>query len=86
MPCLVVDLPGGGHAIVKVAPTRKKKCSVCGQPSDKLCDFPLQEGSTSRTCDLPLCKYCATHIAPDSDYCPAHTAEGRRLHERRIIP
>ena len=78
MPCSVVKLPDGTTAIVKHAPTSPRKCSVCGVRTRecKLCDFKVGPG---KACDKVLCRSCARHIEPDTDYCPRHAgaAEGR---------
>lgn len=66
------------------------RCQECGvAPATLLCDGPLPKGIVHRrsqvpgadkTCSLPLCRACATHVAPDQDYCRAHAApEHRRL-------
>jgi len=85
MPCHHVTLPGGAHAIVRTASPRARACSVCQiKVRDyKLCDWPiggvirrgLQE--IPRTCDAVLCRIHATHIEPDTDYCPLHAAAGK---------
>jgi hypothetical protein len=79
MPCHHVDLGGGAHAIVRTAPARGRKCSVCGVTTKepKLCDFPVGGG---RTCSAVLCKACArpaptgkSEVEPaPEDYCPLH--------------
>lgn len=71
MPCSVIKLPGGGTAIVKHAAQRPRACSVCKRktPDFKLCDFPVGSG---KTCSAALCKACARHEDPDTDYCPLH--------------
>lgn len=69
MPCNSFRIPGGGAAIVC---SRRKSCSVCGAPSDKLCDYPLTGEKAGKTCDRPLCRRCTAHRPPDVDYCPAH--------------
>ena len=80
MSCKIVRLANGFTAIVKVAPERARKCSVCRRLAKEfvLCDFPA---GGSKTCSAVLCKACATHKEPDTDYCPAHAAmftpEGR---------
>ena len=55
MPCLHVKLPGGAHAIVKVANPRRKRCYVCGVLCSTLCDFPVPEHK-SGTCDRACCQ------------------------------
>lgn len=72
MPCDHVKLPGGGYAIVCSRGRRPKRCSSCGRASSKLCDYPLRGEKAGKTCDLPICDACATHVPPDTDYCPPH--------------
>lgn len=67
MPCHTVALPGGGHAIVRMA--ARSKCSVCRmRPHTKLCDGPAR--TKSGTCDRKLCDACALTVAPNKDLCP----------------
>lgn len=37
----------------------------------------------AKTCDVALCRSCAVHVEPDTDYCPLHAAAlgvgGRKL-------
>jgi hypothetical protein len=79
MPCSIVNLPGGGVAIVKHAAGRTKKCRFCEKSSTKLCDFVTGKtlGGANITCDAPICDRHATPIktSPDADqldYCPRH--------------
>ncbi len=72
MPCNTVKLPGGGYAIVCSSGNRPKRCSVCGGPGGKLCDFPLMGRLAGKTCDRPLCAKCATSGGAEIDYCPPH--------------
>jgi len=51
---------------------RRVRCAVCGDWSTALCDHELEGG---RTCDLPICGTCATHVGRDTDYCPAHAPQ-----------
>jgi hypothetical protein len=61
-------MPGGGRAIVKLAPAAK--CEFCRmRPHTKLCDFPAGPG---KTCDAKMCDRCATHVGRDLDNCPRH--------------
>jgi hypothetical protein len=75
IPCLVVDMPGGGRAIVKLAPERRKLCPFCKHYRKRyvtrLCDFPLPF-DPKQTCDAGMCDRCAYPVAPDVDYCPNH--------------
>lgn len=75
IPCLVVDMPGGGRAIVKLAPQRRKLCQFCRQGKvTKLCDFKLTAGDVGhvQTCDAGMCDRCAYPVALNVDYCPNH--------------
>lgn len=75
MPCLVVDVPGGGRAIVRVQRQKPKTCKFCGQrPVSKLCDFKIASGDIGhkRTCDAGICSSCAYPVAHEVDYCPDH--------------
>lgn len=73
MPCSVIRLPGGGTAIIKHSKRPTKPCAVCARGrGEKLCDFPLTGGKAGKTCNRPLCDRCATHVEPDTDYCPTH--------------
>jgi hypothetical protein len=75
MPCSIVSLPGGGHAIVKTAKRRLPTCRFCRlRPADKLCDYRIKVGDIghTRTCDAAMCSICATPVGPDLDYCPNH--------------
>jgi hypothetical protein len=66
----IVNLPGGGTAIVCTR-GRRPACSVCGKrPGELLCDGPGAE--PGKTCDARLCRSCAQHVAPDTDLCPRH--------------
>jgi hypothetical protein len=75
MPCLVVDVPGGGRAIVKLAAPRRKFCPFCKagvkRYVTKLCDYPLPF-DPKQTCDAGMCDRHAFSVAPNVDYCPNH--------------
>ena len=73
MPCEVIDIPGGGRAIIRRS--RRPNCQFCKQREyTKLCDYRLSVGSVghSRTCDAKMCDRCATNVGRDLDYCPNH--------------
>jgi hypothetical protein len=72
MPCDPIQLPGGGIAIVCSRGTRASKCAVCGNTSDRLCDWKLTGAKAGKTCDKKLCGRCSTKTTPDKDLCPAH--------------
>ena len=68
-----IDLPGGGKAHLCVRGPRTKRCAFCNTGYvAKLCDYPVTPRGT--TCDAGMCPRCATAIAPEIDYCPAHKA------------
>jgi len=71
-----VRMEDGTVAHVRMSKSRAKKCSACGRPSTKLCDFvvsPPEQVTHKRTCDKPLCDNCAHHVpGQDVDYCGEH--------------
>lgn len=73
-PCFNMNV-GGKTAILCTGRGPRKRCA-CGQPSTKLCDFPLsppEQITHKRTCDKPLCDNCAHHVpGKDIDYCGPH--------------
>jgi hypothetical protein len=78
MPCYAFKI-GNATGFICTPRERSKPCKYCGRPSSKLCDYPLRGAKAGKTCDIPMCDRCATHIDPDSDYCKAHAEEGTRL-------
>lgn len=63
-----------GNAIVCGRSSRKKlgKCGECWvTDATQLCDGP-HPTTRGKTCDKPLCRGCALHVAPDRDYCKSH--------------
>lgn len=73
VPCYVIKRPDGGTAMVRTGNTPGRGCCVCKRKTNrpKLCDFPV---GPQRRCDAVLCEACATHVEPDTDYCPPHAA------------
>jgi hypothetical protein len=81
MPCHIVKV-GNTVTFVKTAPAKARRCSNCGTSTRDivLCDFvieaaPLlfgQDRKPAKTCDAALCRRCAVHRSPDTDYCPQH--------------
>lgn len=73
MPCYHLDLPDGGHALVrgKLGP----HCYKCRRVGEFLCDFPMGNG---RTCDLPMCRGHSHSVAPGVDFCERHYEEHQR--------
>lgn len=72
MPCDVIDLPGGGRAIIRRS--RRPSCQFCTREHTKLCDAKIAVGSVghTRTCDAKMCDLHARRVGPDLDYCPNH--------------
>ncbi len=82
MPCHIVDLPGGGHAVVTVRGNRQL-CQACREnTSTLLCDFPDSSHKTG-TCSRRLCRLCAVRRGA-LDFCPHHPSVGATAgrHER----
>jgi hypothetical protein len=69
--CRTINLPGGGVAIVRLAPARRRYCRVpgCAARAERLCDH---ETSPGRTCSAGLCAAHTFSPAPGVDYCPRH--------------
>jgi hypothetical protein len=82
MPCRTIRLPDGSVAIVRMAASRPRICTVCTRLTRDavLCDFPVK----SKTCDRVLCKECAKHVEPDLDYCPKHAPQVRKSGRLRL--
>lgn len=64
MTCDVIDIPGGGRAIVcsRGRRAKRKPCATCKELCDLLCD--------GHGCDKPLCPSCAVSPSRDIDFCP----------------
>ena len=70
MPCDVISMPGGGHAIIRRS--ARPRCAFCGtREHTKLCDHS-DPTRISRTCDARMCDLCATRIGSNLDVCPDH--------------
>lgn len=79
MACAVVNLSGGGTAIVCGLP-KAKRCKFCGEPGETLCDWPVERmelipGHKLRKGDraLVLCGlyeviFCQADISKDALY------------------
>lgn len=75
MICEIVRLPDGMVAFVKMARRKPKPCSICKEPSSRLCDFVVDRThSAVGTCDKPLCTRCAVSVGRNVDHCPDHPA------------
>jgi hypothetical protein len=74
-PCHWMNI-NGTVVHLNMAKPRARKCSKCGRPSSKLCDFvvsPPEQITHKKTCDKPLCDVCAVHVpGEDIDYCQEH--------------
>ena len=77
MTCSIVQIPGGGVAIVKHANPRYPRCGFCQKTraATQLCDAEIAKtlGGTAITCDAPVCTVCALRVG-ELDYCPKHRA------------
>lgn len=69
MPCIPVQIPGAFGLVCTRGGRRPKPCSICGQPSARLCDWRKPNG---KSCSKPLCERCAVPGGPDVDWCPSH--------------
>lgn len=74
MPCYPFQI-GEARGFICTRGNRAKPCKYCGRPHTKLCDYPLRGAKAGKTCDIPMCDRCATHVEPDTDYCRAHAEE-----------
>ena len=74
MTCHSVKLPSGAHAIVCTLPS-VERCTVCGHPAGKLCDYLVGKNTT---CDAALCNRHAVSRWPGIDWCPTHPGIQRR--------
>jgi hypothetical protein len=59
-----------GHIYGKLGP----HCAECGDVGTNLCDYVV--GARSKTCDRPLCDYCAHEVGHNRHYCAEHYALG----------
>nr|WP_269151981.1 DUF4326 domain-containing protein [Pseudomonas luteola] len=57
-----------GHICGKLGP----HCAECGDVGTNLCDYVV--GARSKTCDRPLCDYCAQEVGDNLHYCAEHHA------------
>lgn len=90
MPCERIPVAGGVAFACSRGPARPR-CSSCGAPSTKLCDYPLRGAKAGQTCDRQLCAACARRwtkdlaeqptdrpVAGGFDLCPAHFEIARK--------
>ncbi len=65
MTCERIVYPNGDHGWMCSRGPKKSDpdppCSVCGKPSDRLCDGEVSPG---KTCDAPLCERCSVSTPP----------------------
>lgn len=75
--CEVVDMPGGGTAIVRMGGKAPALCDVCKRlRHTKLCDAITLSGigtqfRSAGTCNRKLCATCALTVGKQ-DFCPDH--------------
>ena len=89
MGCHVVNLPGGGRAVL--CGIREPKCwRKCGLVSEFQCDFPVgvymsgKRKGQKRDCNRHLCAEHARHgLTPNVDFCDEHYPIARAAYERR---
>jgi len=85
--CERIDLGGGIYGIVCGSRRREKLCAICGDPSTKLCDFPITVKGKTKTCDLPLCNRHASDRGEQTidgkidrvNYCPDHERNAEKI-------
>lgn len=84
MVCTRVTVDGIPPIICGPRP-RRKPCRTpnCGHPGSFLCYWKVAEG---KTCDAPICTYCATEVATDKHLCTQHLADYRKWKSRRGQP
>ena len=74
---------GDDFMIVCRGRQRTKKCAFCNRQSTKLCDHVMGKTMAGQdlTCDVPLCDSHAhrSFTKENTDYCPKHEPEHRRL-------
>ena len=62
-------------AIVCSRGGRPIRCTKCGRPANRLCDWPVLPG---KTCDKGICASCSYQPELGTDYCPDHAAAHAR--------
>lgn len=66
-------MPDGTTIHLHMAKPRRRKCTVCGRPTEvhrlRECDFKLPDG---KTCDRLMCSECAHRVSANVDLCPQH--------------
>lgn len=76
MVCDIVKLGGDGFAVMCSGRRRRRRCYLCSNDSEVVCDFPTGEKTT---CDRELCR---THrrkmFGEKEDYCPDHYFEVKK--------
>lgn len=87
MACEYIEVHG--HRAIICGLPKRKRCSSCGAPADRMCDWKI--GATRRgkrkDCDAPICARCSTMPAPDKDLCREHaTAWGERICNASGLP
>lgn len=66
----------GGKVFICMRVAEEDLCALCRvRLAAALCDWP--EGGT--TCDLSMCRNCATSIAREVDLCPVHREAFERI-------
>lgn len=68
MVCRTVKLPGT-WAIVCSRGQKPKRCKVCGEFAEYICDFPIGAG---KACDRPMCVNHRKRVGDNRDHCVVH--------------
>jgi RNA polymerase subunit RPABC4/transcription elongation factor Spt4 len=75
-----IRLDNGSVAHVRMAKRPARRCKVCTRLTNERwlreCDFVLPNG---KTCDLLMCSNCAEATGPDTDLCPVHSIETKKV-------
>jgi hypothetical protein len=84
MPCEVKKL-GDSFAIACSRGPKAQPCKYCGRASLKLCDHKLMGVKAGKTCDIPMCERCSTHVEPDLDFCRVHAQTDTEFTGGRLV-
>jgi hypothetical protein len=84
------QVPGVGMVHVRMSKPRARRCKVCNRLTNyrwlRECDFVMPDG---KTCDLLMCNNCAEATGPNTDLCPVHAIERKKVPahvQQRLLP
>lgn len=66
--------------VMHVKTSKKLHLCSCRRFATLKCDWPKEGGGT---CDRDVCKHCARHVGPDTDYCPFHRGDPPMTEEQK---